>query len=282
MSAIDFSQLTVVNQSALLVVTRRAAESQRQDALFRDGFAEVIADLLPDSQTQPEFWRAAAEMAELSGDAVALRTRHFDDRINAAVARGVRQVVMLGVGFDGRSQRLHIAPDTRFYDVDEPAVLRTRQVLMEATGLRPKYRTTPVAADLSTDSVSDRLHDAGFDDDAPAVFVAEGLLYYLGPPVVRRLLSEVVAATTAGSQFVADVPAGKPLNMVDDDDQPTVTASFSADDPLDPWSLFDTRNWLLTCPTLSDLADTFGRSLPTEVDESRGGARWWYVNADRV
>lgn len=282
LSPIDPSKLTAINRTALLVALRRAAESKRQDALFRDALAEAVADLLPGPLMSPEFWLAAREMAELSGDAVALRTRHFDDQIHNAVRHGVRQVVMLGVGLDGRSHRLNLDPGTQFFEVDQPAVLSARQALLHASNIEPKYRTSAIPADFSNDDLLSTLRAAGFRPSAPSICVAEGLVFYLRPADIERLLSEIGFFAAPGSLLLADFPANHALNMTDDGDEPVVTADFNKDHRGDPWTLFESANWLLECRTLTNLARTFGRPLPVEIDESRGGARWWYARAIRV
>lgn len=278
----DPSTLTTINRTALLVSLCRAAESRRQDALFRDALAEAVADILPNSRMPPGFWSAAREMAELSGDAVALRTRHYDDQIHAAVRHGVRQVVMLGVGLDGRSHRLNLDPATHFFEVDQPAVLSARRALLDEAQLERKYGMSAIPADLPADDLQSTMRAAGFRSSAPSVFVAEGLVFYLRPADVGRLLSEIGLLAAPGSLFLADYPAGRALNMKDDGDEPSVTASFDRENPVDPWTLFESANWRLECRTLTNLARTFGRSLPAEIDESRGGARWWYASAVRV
>lgn len=191
MRSFDSSALTSINQTALLVALRRAVESRRQDALFHDAVAESVEDGLARSQMSPQFWSAAAEMAELSGDAVALRTRHYDDQIHAAVRRGFRQVVMLGVGLDGRSCRLNFDAGTQFFEVDQLALLDARQILMDAAGVEPKSRSNRISADPPADDLSGKLRAVGFRSDAPSVFVAEGLVFYLTSDNLKRLLSQI-------------------------------------------------------------------------------------------
>src|SRR5262245_51078591 len=49
------------------------------------------------------------------------RTRLFDDAIRRAMQEGVRQLVLLGAGFDSRAYRLSGIGDLRVYEVDQPA-----------------------------------------------------------------------------------------------------------------------------------------------------------------
>jgi methyltransferase (TIGR00027 family) len=280
--AFDVSTLTSINQTGLLVALRRAVESRRQDALFHDALAESVADGLARSQMSPKFWAAAEEMAALSGDAVALRTRHYDDQIHAAVRRGLRQIVILGVGLDGRSCRLNFDLGTKFFQVDQLAVLNARQALLEAAGAEPKYSSYTISSDLPADDLSSKLRAAGFRSDTPSVFVAEGLVYYLTSKNLKRLVAQISSLAAPGSLLLAEYPAADALTKRNGDADLSVTADFDKERRIDPWTLLESTNWLLECHTLTNLAGTFGRSLPVEIDEPRGGARWWYVSAVRI
>jgi len=154
--------------------------------------------------------------------------------------------------------------------------------LLDEAELERKYSTSAIPADLPTDDLQSAMRAANFRSSAPSVFVAEGLVFYLRPADVERLLSEIGLLAAPGSLFLADYPAGHALNMTDDGDEPSVTASFDREHPVDPWTLFESVDWRLECRTLTNLARTFGRSLPAEIDEPRGGARWWYASAVRV
>lgn len=277
----DASTLTSINQTALLVALRRAVESCRQDALFHDILAESVAEIVAHSGMSPKFWSANEEMAQLSGDAVALRTRHYDDQIDAAVRRGVRQIVLLGVGLDGRSCRLNFDSSTQLFEVDQPAILHARENLLVDSGIAPKYDRKSIAADLPADDLSGQLCTVGFRSDRPSVFVAEGLLFYLNPADVERLVFDIGSLAAPGSLLLADYPAGRAVTTVQGVDEPLVTEDFKRQ-RVDPWTMFTSANWRLECRTLNGLARTYGRSLPADVDEQRGGARWWYSSAVRI
>lgn len=281
MPLFDVATLTAINQSSLLVALRRAAESTRPDALFHDLLAESIAAELAASPMSQRLRTAAAEMAALSGDAVALRTRHYDERIEHGVRRGIRQIVMLGVGLDGRAHRLNLDPDTRFFELDQPAVIDARQAFLDAAEFEPKYRRTAVAAVIPVDDLRAELQGAGFRADEPALFVAEGLLFYLKPEDVTRLVAQLGSIASPGSVLLAEYPAARPLTLADQHGEPAVTADFDKEVRPDPWDLFEPSTWLVDCCTLANLASIYGRSLPRELDERRGGARWWYATATR-
>lgn len=277
----DTSDLTSVNQSALLVALRRAAESMRPDALFHDAVAESLAERLNRAEMSATFWAAYSEMEQYSGDAVALRTRHYDDQLIAATARGIRQVVMLGVGLDARSLRLNVAANTRFFEVDEPALLRFRRTAMNESGVASKYDVTTLPITLPADNLNAELVAAGFRPEQPTVVVAEGLLFYLAAAARERFITAVTKLAAPGSLLLADYPAGAALTTSRGGPDLAVTADFATDRTEDPWSLLQPEGWSVNCCTLNGLALKYGRALPIEIDELRGGARWWYLDATR-
>ena len=54
------------------------------------------------------------------GASLIARTRFFDDRVLAALSAGIRQVVILGAGYDDRALRFR-SPGVRFFELDHPA-----------------------------------------------------------------------------------------------------------------------------------------------------------------
>lgn len=59
---------------------------------------------------------------------ITVRTRFFDAQVESAIANGVRQIVILGAGYEDRALRFR-TPGVRFFEVDQPATQhdKTRQ-----------------------------------------------------------------------------------------------------------------------------------------------------------
>src|ERR1051326_5208581 len=117
-----------------------------------------------------------------------VRKRGIEDITRAALQEGIRQVVVLGAGFDSLCWRLHTEYGTTlFCEVDHPNTQRVkRQVLERRALLRPNLWFLPAnftRPDLEMDlRVSPRFHSR-----LPTLFVMEGLLMYLSPAEVIRL-----------------------------------------------------------------------------------------------
>jgi methyltransferase (TIGR00027 family) len=131
------------------------------------------------------------------------RTRFFDERVLAALSAGVRQVVILGAGYDDRALRFR-SPGVRFFELDHPATQRDKR---RRLGVMPTADRGPVlaAADFRHDDVTAVLQASGHAADQPTLFLCEGLLVYLDRPACVRLLSAARASAAEGSQLAASL-----------------------------------------------------------------------------
>ncbi|MGW3348391.1 class I SAM-dependent methyltransferase [Nonomuraea rubra] len=133
--------------------------------------------------------------------AVALRARFIDRWAGEFLgAHPGATVLHLGCGLDTRVYRMDPPPEARWYDVDYPEVVELRRRLFPE---RPGH-------DLIGTSVTDLGWLERVPADAPALVVAEGLLYYLdasgGPALLRAIVDRF-----PGGGFVFD--ALSPLGL---------------------------------------------------------------------
>ena len=193
-----------VGGTGLAVAAIRARESARPDRLFDDPLAAAFAELRTAGTTpgsgpgatagdEPGGPRAAALRAW-----VVARTVFLDEMLSEACAAGARQVVLLGAGFDARAFRLPWPPGMRCFELDSPDVLAVKEQVLAAQQARPGCERIPVPGDLRADWPAG-LAAAGFDPGRPAAWIAEGLLVYLDPDTVGRLIQEVTRLSAPGS-----------------------------------------------------------------------------------
>ncbi len=205
-----------VGATATMVAAGRAMASAQPDPLITDPYAaplvravgldfftkmldgELDLDQIPD--TSPERIQAII-------DAMAARTKFFDDCCTAATATGVRQVVILASGLDSRAYRLPWPAGTVVYELDQPQVIEFKTQTLEGIGAQPTATRNTVPIDLREDWPS-ALRTAGFDPSAPTTWLAEGLLIYLPPEAQDRLFDQITALSAPGSTVATEYAPG--------------------------------------------------------------------------
>ena len=126
---------------------------------------------------------------------IAARSRLAEDRLAAAVARGVRQLVVLGAGLDTFALRNpHRAQGLRVFEVDHPATQAWKRERIAAT-MAEAPTLTFVAVDFEKQSFLDELAKAGFDRHAPAFVIWLGVTPYLTREAIVSTLSAVAGAS---------------------------------------------------------------------------------------
>ncbi len=134
---------------------------------------------------------------------IAVRTRYAEDALAAAVARGVRQLVVLGAGLDTYAYRNAFGETLHVFEVDHPATQAwKRQRLAEAAiPLPPTLTFAPV--DFERETLADGLAAAGFDPAKQAFFTWLGVVPYLTERAVFSTL-EFIARLPGGAHVVFD------------------------------------------------------------------------------
>jgi methyltransferase (TIGR00027 family) len=145
---------------------------------------------------------------------MAARTKFFDEQTEMAVDRGMRQVVILGAGYDGRAMRFAF-PGVQFFEVDHPDTQEDkRRRVHEIGGDVTSVRF--VAGDLAHDDVSELLHAAGFDESTATLFLCEGLLPYLTEDQDERLLRAACRLAAPGSALAVNFHVRPPSSALRD------------------------------------------------------------------
>jgi methyltransferase (TIGR00027 family) len=178
----------------------------RRVAAHRLGFTRVPApygDPAADDSLATEV--AAGREAPLNRmhDYLAARTSFFDRIVVAAIARGVRQIVVGAAGYDGRALR-YAKPGVRWFEVDHPATQQDKLRRLARLGIAtPQVRF--VEADFTQDPLAERLLAAGLDPAAPSLFLLEGVAVYLKPAVLETVLDQLRQVAAPGSRLVISV-----------------------------------------------------------------------------
>jgi len=142
-------------------------------------------------------------MARGMADIMALRTVAIDKAVRDAMARGAKQLVILGVGYDGRAWRMPELAGSRVFEVDHPATQGAKRA--HVAELRPPTGViTFVAIDFEQESLESVLECAGHDRSIPTCWIWEGVVMYLTHDAMRATLTSVAARSAPGSTLIVN------------------------------------------------------------------------------
>jgi methyltransferase (TIGR00027 family) len=175
------------SKTALMVAAYRARASRAADPLCNDPWAESLAGAEGNALSE-RYDAVFPHMVLWMG----IRTRFLDDCVRHYLDRGFTQVVILGAGLDTRAERLG-RDGARFFEVDHPESLADKQARLRALKEYPLDAAVYVSCDFEHQDFLNQLVSAGFDPNSPAVFVWEGVVYYLSREAVEAT-SRCVAA----------------------------------------------------------------------------------------
>ena len=134
---------------------------------------------------------------------VILRTRYTEEALAAAVARGVRQYVILGAGMDSFALRQPaFAAEVDVIEVDHPASQALKRERLGACGVPVPPRLHFVPADLSCEPLAAALARSPYRSAEPAFFSWLGVAVYLTREANLATLRAIAAGAAAGSELV--------------------------------------------------------------------------------
>jgi len=213
---------------------RAAHQILDRGVIFPDPFA--VAVLGEDGDAAVE--RLADPSHQIMRLFIAARSRFADDALSAAVARGVRQTVILGAGLDTFCLRNpHSNVGLQVYEVDHPATQAWKRSHLHGLGFNLLPSVTMAPVDFESQGLADGLASVGFQAERPAFFAWLGVVPYLTKEAISKTL-----------EFIASVPASEvvfdysePLENYDPERRAIVEArAANAASVGEPWiSFFD-------------------------------------------
>jgi methyltransferase (TIGR00027 family) len=252
------ADLDPLARTALWTASMRAREHAREDRLFEEPLAQLLA-----TEQGPRIMRGfEGEVQQgVEDPALAVRTRFFDDAIGCAVAAGVRQFVFVAAGMDTRAYRLVWPAASVVFELDRPALLDLKYALVDGSGAQAGCHLRPIGVDLLQDWTTP-LVDAGFAPAEPALWLVEGLLYFLSTHERDQLLKEITSLSAPGSYLLADYVTQTSLDSPAMEAWRTKMAASghpwkSGSD--DPESLFASMGWRATVSAYGSPAADYGR-----------------------
>jgi methyltransferase (TIGR00027 family) len=199
------SHLFDAADTAIAIATIRAQEGllPAGKRLFSDPYAALFCARDP----APEATERLLRVPYLR-EMVRLRTRFIDDTVQLAIDDGIRQLVILGVGFDCRALRMPAvaASGMHVFEVDVAIQLERRQHVFADAGIATPAWEHPIACDFSAAdfeaTLAADLAAQGFRRGSGALFVWEGVIAYLDDPAVDRTLRFMARTGGAKTRLV--------------------------------------------------------------------------------
>lgn len=189
------------------LIPARAAELSASFVEARSRVASWAQSTLRRKRARP--FVSALERLTIPGIQLhyALRKLYLEETARAALAEGIRQVVIFGAGYDTLALRLHETfPDTQFIETDHPATQRRKTHALAAHQdsrlQRPQTSNLHfLPVDLTRRQLAATLLNfTAYRADAPTLFIAEGLLMYLSPVEVAHLFQTIRECSAARSR----------------------------------------------------------------------------------
>jgi methyltransferase (TIGR00027 family) len=197
--------------SATAFMRALAAHDPREEIRGNDNLAEIF---LEEEQKKPlkdpgiRAWVMKNKITPGAYEFMIARTAFFDHIVVQALKENIAQIVLLGAGYDSRPYRFReLIQDTQIYELDaKPTQQRKQECLQQAKIPIPKQiRFVPI--NFETDNLRDRLMEAGYSPQKKALFIWEGVTYYLRAEVVDHMLAFVMSNSPKGSSICFDYAA---------------------------------------------------------------------------
>ena len=197
--------VTAPSSTALTAAAARAAHLIVDRAPFI--FADTLAARLLGEQADEllGYHRSRGGHPVLAGARaqVTYRSRYTEDRLAAAVRRGVDQYVILGAGLDSFAYRSPLAARVRVFEVDRPATQDWKRAQLSTQDIPVPAGVAYVPVDLAAGTLADRLAGAGFDRSRPALVSWLGVTMYLTRAAIGETLC-VLGGLAPGTEVVLD------------------------------------------------------------------------------
>jgi methyltransferase (TIGR00027 family) len=131
-----------------------------------------------------------------------VRTRVIDDALKDFLAKGGRQLVLLGAGYDARALRLPELADANIFEVDHPATQAHKRDVLDRLGAdSPSNYVTWDFETRPMEDLPDALGEAGLDRADRVFTIWEGVTMYLTEAAIDASLRAIRSWSAPGSQL---------------------------------------------------------------------------------
>ena len=197
---------------ALQIAGLRANETHlpENERVFQDPYAEYffpeeIRELFRDpDRVKAELAKYEQMMPGVNG-AIVARIKFIDTCLTNLITSGLKQLVIMGAGYDTRSYRIPgVKENLKVFEVDHPITQAVKvQKIKELFGALPDHvGYVPIV--FGKTSLAEKLTESGYNKELKTLFIIEGVLMYIPSPAVDGLLAFIINASGPESSMVAD------------------------------------------------------------------------------
>ena len=177
------STIEDVSGTAFVVAEYRAEENLELAPIYND----PVVGLFLNDATRRAAERVSSQFPAVK-DMVKTRTRYFDDMLDAQIAAGIRQVVILGAGLDTRAVRKRSA-GVRYFEIDDPATLDLKRCRYADAHI--DAGVTLIPGNYVSDGLIDLLRSSGFEWNVPTYIIWEGNVMYMPLAIDKQTMRQL-------------------------------------------------------------------------------------------
>lgn len=205
----DQGSQTAVGVLAARAVCTLAPESERIlydpfAAHFLPGRYRGLKYLARAGKSSPIPYYFTSYLTPFAGGAevVGLRHRHIDDNLQNAYEQGIRQVVILGAGYDSRAHRLNYK-DVNFVEIDHPLTQENKKKALKSLKDKQNKNVHYLSVDFMKDWVQE-VKKSKLIKNKPTFVIWEGVSYYLNAEAIDHSLAAIKKLFKKGSLLIFD------------------------------------------------------------------------------
>ncbi|MDF2882306.1 MAG: methyltransferase, partial [Clostridiaceae bacterium] len=129
------------------------------------------------------------------------RTKYIDDILKKALDDGIKQIVILGTGFDTRPYRISGISEIKVFEVDLPIILDKKQaIIKKCVGLVPN-NVIFIPMDFNIQKLDEVLEAKNLELSEPILFIWEGVTQYITEEAIANTL-KFISKASSGSKLV--------------------------------------------------------------------------------
>jgi len=182
--------------------------------ILRDDFALKFSGVESEAELRTALEAMRAEFARRASPelahallrhlraSVTMRSRYTEDELSEALARGVKQYMILGAGLDSFAyRRRDLAGAVRVFEVDHPATQQWKRTRLQEMQVVPPSNLSFIPIDFERQTLTEALRAGGYQAEEPVFFSWLGVTSYLTEDAIFKTLREVATAAP-GSEIV--------------------------------------------------------------------------------